>query len=317
MKMLARGLLPLFAATVASAGVVSLAGLLPLSPTGDLRVTNGTVAPQGMAPFLVRLALVSGNRQGLCGGTIIDSTTIVTAGHCVYLTDGSVRSASDIYVFYGSVSADSTAYVQATKVTLHPQYDSNSFRNDIAILRVPELKFVKGSVESVSVYDSNIAPKQAMAVYGWGTTRSHGTSADVPSSLLTQTVYVSEPKACQVIESRYDGANGMQICADSNYSVGVDVCQGDSGTGTTVTYKGVQYFAGLVSYGTNRYGDATCGERDSFGMYTRISYFLPWIKSLGSAPTSGPSIAPMATQTTAPVIEPTPTTTCYLFIICF
>ncbi|KAJ2763812.1 hypothetical protein IWQ57_005427, partial [Coemansia nantahalensis] len=110
-----------------------------------MRVTNGTVAAQGQAPFLVRLALVSGNRQALCGGTIIDSTTIVTAGHCVYNKEtGSVRPASDIYVYYGSVAANSTDYVKATSVTLHPNYDRYWFRNDIAVLRIPELKFVTG-----------------------------------------------------------------------------------------------------------------------------------------------------------------------------
>ncbi|KAJ2804614.1 hypothetical protein H4R21_001571 [Coemansia helicoidea] len=315
MKTLAHCLLGLAAASVASATAIGPALHLNTGVFGNMRVTNGTVAAQGQAPFLVRLALLSGNRRGLCGGTIIDSTTIVTAGHCVYIPEtGAVRPASDIYVFYGSVSASSTDYVKATSVTLHPNYESRTFRNDIAVLRIPELKFVAGRVEAAPVYDGSIAPKDPMAVYGWGTTRSQGTSADLPDTLLTQTVYISEPQACQVIESRYDGANGMQICADSNYNVGVDVCQGDSGTGTTVTYNGTQYLAGLVSYGTNRYGDATCGEKDSFGMYTRIRYYLPWIRSLGSKPTSGPATS---TTPTEHVPTPKPTPTCYFFIFCF
>ncbi|KAJ2715116.1 hypothetical protein H4R19_001381 [Coemansia spiralis] len=315
MKTLTHCLLGLVAASAASAGAIRPAHRPTPNVFGDMRVTNGTVAPQGMAPFLVRLALVSGTRQGLCGGTIIDSTTIVTAGHCVHIEEtGGVRKASDIYVFYGSVSADSTDNVQATKVTLHPDYDARTFRNDIAVIRVPELKFVQGRVASAPIYNGDIEPRDGMAVYGWGTVRSHGTSADVPPALLTQTVYASEPQACRVIESRYDGANGMQICADSNYNVGVDVCQGDSGTGTTISYNGIKYLAGLVSYGTNRYGEATCGERDSFGMYTRISYFLPWIKSLGSNPVAGPSTA--SGTPTAPVETPTPTNSCYFYFIC-
>ncbi|KAJ2778903.1 Mannan-binding lectin serine protease 1 [Coemansia javaensis] len=310
--------------SLAAGALVASAGAMPPHPVGDMRVTNGTAVPQGGAPFLVRLALVSGNEEGLCGGTIIDSTTIVTAGHCVYVPeDGSVRKPSDVYVFYGSVSASSTDYVQATKVVLHPHYDSRTFRNDIAVLRVPELKLSKGYVEPISVYDGKIPPRQAMRVFGWGTTRSYGTSADLPSTLLSQTVYVSEPKACQVIEARYNSADGMQICADSNYNVGVDVCQGDSGTGTTINYKGTQYFAGLVSYGTNRYGDATCGERDSFGIYTHINYFLPWIKSLGASYTTGPQLPvstvepPTASSTASSVPTPTPTQTCYFGFICF
>ncbi|KAJ2792143.1 Chymotrypsin-like elastase member 3B, partial [Coemansia helicoidea] len=107
MKTLAHCLLGLAAASVASAGAIGPALHLNTGGFGNMRVTNGTVAAQGQAPFLVRLALVSGNRQALCGGTIIDSTTIVTAGHCVYIPEtGSVRPASDIYVYYGSVAAN-------------------------------------------------------------------------------------------------------------------------------------------------------------------------------------------------------------------
>ncbi|KAJ2339444.1 hypothetical protein GGF43_006644, partial [Coemansia sp. RSA 2618] len=216
------------------------------SVVGDNRITNGTKVAQGDAPFLVRLIMIAGNRQGLCGGTIIDSTTIVTAGHCVYLgSDGQVRKPKDIYAFYGSVSSSSTQYIKPTSVTLHPEYDSKEFRNDIAILRVPEIKFKKGVVEAVPVYDKDISPKQAMEIFGWGTMRSHGTSLDNPQSLLTQTVYVSQPKACQVIEPRYNGANGMQVCTDAHYSVGVDACQGDSGTGATIKKDGRHYLAGL------------------------------------------------------------------------
>lgn len=60
------------------------------------------------------------------------------------------------------------------------------------------------------------------------------------------------PPTCQVIEPLYKPANGPQICADGGYNIGVDVCQGDSGTGVTVKGKGSrQYLTGLVSYETN------------------------------------------------------------------
>ncbi|KAJ2206117.1 Coagulation factor X [Coemansia sp. RSA 521] len=332
MKLCTTFVLPLLGALAAQAAVL---GSVPgefSSVTSDNRVTNGTMVAQGDAPFLVRLIFVSGNRHGLCGGTIIDSTTILTAGHCVQLkSDGEVRSPKDTYIFYGSVSSKSTKYIQPTKVTLHPEYNPNDFRNDIAILKVPEIKFEKGIVEAVPVYDKSIAPKQAMNIFGWGTTHSRSTASDNPPSLLTQTAYISEPKACQAIEPRYNSANDLQICTDAHYDVGVDACQGDSGTGSTIKMNGKHYLAGLVSYGSNRKGEATCGEDGSFGMYTRISYFLPWIKLNDGGYTVGPP-ADMATPSaimsqtsptpakptpTSTPAKPTPTRTCYFFIFCF
>ncbi|PIA16414.1 trypsin-like serine protease [Coemansia reversa NRRL 1564] len=265
---------------------------------------------------------MTGNRQALCGGTIIDSTTIITAGHCVYDSDtGQTKLPSDTYVYFGTVSSVSQNYIQPTQITLHPDYNPHDFRNDIAMLRVPPLNLSKGKVESIAIFNNNIAPKQAMEIYGWGTTKSHGTYSDTPPSLLTQTVYVSEPKACQIIEPRYDNANEYQICTDANYNVGVDACQGDSGTGSTIKYNGIQYFAGLVSYGTDRYGSATCGEPNSFGMYTRVSHYLSWIKSLGGTYELSPSDDSTSTTKPSPSIDnppdnPKSTSTCYLYFIC-
>ncbi|KAJ2804228.1 Serine protease 56 [Coemansia helicoidea] len=290
MKTLAHCLLGLAAASVASAAAIGQALRLNTGGPGNMRVAGGSAAAQGRAPFLVRLELVSESGRALCGGSIVDSTTVVTAGHCVYNVETeSVRPASEIYVYYGSVATNSTDYVQATSVTLHPDFDLSMFRNDIAVLGIPELEFVTGRVEAATVYDGIIIPGSPMAIYGWGITGSNGDSADLPTTLQTQTVYVSMPQLCIIVEPRYDSANGTQICADNNYNVTVDICQGDSGTGTTIRYNGKHYLAGLVSFGTNLFGDVGCGERGSYGLYTRISYYLPWIRSLGSNPTSGPT----------------------------
>ncbi|KAJ2691166.1 Transmembrane protease serine 11F [Coemansia spiralis] len=288
----------------------------------DIRVTNGTVVAKGGAPFLVKLLLKRNGGYGLCGGTLIDPTTVITAGHCVYISSGSIVSPSGAYVYYGSESSDNTNYVQATSVTLHESYEPRRVKNDIAILRIPPLTIVPGKVEAITFYDDTIPPKQALQIYGWGNTRTGGGSGSNPSSLLTQTVYISEPKDCQVIEPNYVSADGPQICVNSHYSIGVDVCQGDSGTGATIINNGTQYYSGLVSYGTNARGDATCGEDGSFGIYTNVYYYKAWIESkTGNKYLAGPNdptnAAPTPTVVTPP---PTPTPTkpprCFFFI-CF
>ncbi|KAJ1672148.1 hypothetical protein GGF38_000257 [Coemansia sp. RSA 25] len=287
----------------------------------DIRVTNGTVVAKGGAPFLVKLLLKRNGGYGLCGGTLIDATTVITAGHCVFISAGNVVSASGAYVYYGSESSNNPNYVTATKVTLHEKYDPKSLKNDIAIITIPALTLIPGQVEAITFNDDKVVPREALQIYGWGNTRTGGGSSSNPTTLLTQTIYVSEPKDCQFLDPNYLSADGPQICANNHYNIGVDVCQGDSGTGMTYVSNGIQYFSGLVSYGTNANGDATCGEDGSFGMYTNVYYYKSWIESLtGKKYLSGPpgddaNNAP--TPTVVAVPTPKPTSTCYFFFFCF
>ena len=69
----------------------------------------------------------------LCGGSILSSTWIVTAAHCVVNA-----SASDIYVFAGSNVQWSGQVRNLSGLTVHPSYDPNTKQNDIALLSIRE-----------------------------------------------------------------------------------------------------------------------------------------------------------------------------------
>ncbi|KAJ2371932.1 hypothetical protein GGI05_007725, partial [Coemansia sp. RSA 2603] len=187
-----------------------------LARYGNMRVTNGTVVPQGGGSAFVKLMVDLGSSYGLCGGTLIDPTLVVTASHCLYdrKTRG-YKSPSDVYVYYGDVAGNRN-YVQPTQVIHHPDYNTGTLRNDITLLRIPKLNLKKGVVETISLYNDSIQPKTPMRIYGWGLTSTHGSSAS--PTLLTQTVYISYPNDCRVIESLYNSANGPQICANNNYN---------------------------------------------------------------------------------------------------
>ncbi|KAJ1642246.1 hypothetical protein J3B02_000969 [Coemansia erecta] len=292
------------------------------------RITNGTIVAQGDGSAFVKILIDFGQAYGLCGGTIIDPTVVVTASHCVFEgKDGDIVSPKSIYIFYGDVVANSN-YVQPTNIYSHPEYNRRTQHNDIAVLRIPRLTLKKGFTETLPLFNGLIEPAQPMHIFGWGITRTHGTVNDSPPSLLTQTVYISYPDDCKLIEQDYKSANGPQICVNNNYNVGVDVCSADSGTGTTIVgTDSKQYLAGLVSYGTNAKGEFTCGERGSFGIYTNVPHYLQWIESItGVKLATGPysssmTDAPKPTASTSVSPQPQPTSThsptCYFYFICF
>ncbi|KAJ2403283.1 hypothetical protein GGI23_000075 [Coemansia sp. RSA 2559] len=311
---------------------VGLAGSAFSYVIPEMRVTNGTFSPQGEAPYFVQvLVRLSPTREARCGATIIDETTLLTAGHCVYDEDShTVHPASAFTITYGSVKLNQGTSIKATNVTLHPNFNGGGrLHNDIAIIQVPKIILKPGSAETITVYDGDIVPHEEMNIYGWGLTVTGGSIADIPSSLQTQRVFVGEPSNCQTIEPLYRDANGPIVCADNNYNVGVDVCQGDSGTGTTIHSDGKAYYASLVSYGTNKEGGSTCGQAGSFGIYTRPYYYVDWIESVighpvitgpgksAPSPSSSSAGTPVASSTSSQTPAPTPTSSCYFFIFCF
>ena len=68
----------------------------------------------------------------LCGGSIISSSWILTAAHCVY-----GKTAGQIIVYAGSnskLSGRQTRYVST--IFQHPSYSSSTYVNDIALLQL-------------------------------------------------------------------------------------------------------------------------------------------------------------------------------------
>ncbi|ORX68095.1 trypsin-like serine protease [Linderina pennispora] len=259
-----------------------LHGTTAESHYGNARVTNGTLVASGEAPYFVRLKIITSPfAKRLCGGTLVNNSTVITAAHCIRNSDDTaVATTLTTFIYYGNNDSAKQYVTRATSIHVPPSYDSVEVRHDIAVIKIPPLEFVKGKVEFLSIYNGDIPPHSEMRVFGWGLTTTHGSSRDIASSLLTNYVYISEPKECQWVESRYTDANGPLICANNHYHIGADVCSGDSGVGTIIYVEGAPYMAGIVSYGSSISGELTCGEDGGFGLYTHIYQYINWIASI-------------------------------------
>ena len=61
---------------------VAFSAVLAVAATINKRIIGGEVAKEGEFPFIVRLHYE--DPTIICGGSLLDSTTVVTAAHCPY-----------------------------------------------------------------------------------------------------------------------------------------------------------------------------------------------------------------------------------------
>ncbi|PVD20358.1 hypothetical protein C0Q70_18512 [Pomacea canaliculata] len=90
-----------------------------------MRIVAGVNALACEFPWAVVVRVGS----SLCGGSILDADTVITAGHCVssplqllFLHNSAVASPSTIRVSYGSSSQQLMRSVSVTRVTVHPKF---------------------------------------------------------------------------------------------------------------------------------------------------------------------------------------------------
>lgn len=238
---------------------------------GQSRIIGGQTTTIDQYPHQVALMNASGTAQ-FCGGSIIDSQTILTASHC--LTD---NSASDISIAYGvDRLSQGLTRIMVSEIIMHPDYDTRTQENDIAILKLETpipLSETAKIIPIVTQEDEDngvINPGVDATITGWGNT-STGQNFVAPDQLQVVTVPI-------VSNNQANGNNSYQgqitedmLCAGDMSVGGKDACQGDSGGPLIVIKDGQQVLAGVVSWG---YG---CADPNYPGVYARVSHFEDWI----------------------------------------
>jgi secreted trypsin-like serine protease len=95
------------------------------------KIVGGETAKKRSWGWLVSLTQYS-NKTHFCGGSILSSSWILTAAHCV-----SQRDASDVMIHAGSNNLqDSSQKREVARVFSHPDFDPYSYVNDIALIRL-------------------------------------------------------------------------------------------------------------------------------------------------------------------------------------
>uniref|UniRef100_A0A8C2TYJ1 Coagulation factor IX-like n=1 Tax=Coturnix japonica TaxID=93934 RepID=A0A8C2TYJ1_COTJA len=226
------------------------------------RITGGTLCHRGQCPWQV---LIRDSRDiGFCGGSLINSRWVITAAHCLDL----VRPH---HVTIGEFQALKEQKIGVERSWIHPHYDSNNYNGDIALLYLSSEVVYNEFAIPICLPSPNLAALlaeegQVGMVSGWGATHSRGSTLRF---LMRVRLPVVSMETCQQSTSRLVTDN--MFCAGYGTEA-ADACKGDSGGPFAVPYQNTWFLLGIVSWGDG------CAERGKYGVYTRVSNYIPWIK---------------------------------------
>jgi secreted trypsin-like serine protease len=259
-------------------------------PTYEPYIINGEPVPNGKYPFMA--ALIDQSTKGttkdklFCGGTLIDKTHVLTAGHCVLSAQRTgppvLTPSQDLQVFVGRtvLNSDQGQVRNVKDIDVHPLFKAAKlagtldFAYDVAVLTLS--RAVKGikPIELATSSQNNLErPGRYATVAGWGDTVPNDKQLTIPYRMQEAQVPI-------VSDSRTDKDKGnvgnfdfvppLMIGAGGKQSI---TCQGDSG--------------GPLFVRTSGNGDGDNGDDEnhpnanggSSGKYTQIG-----ITSFGPSP---------------------------------
>lgn len=252
------------------------------------RIIGGTAVQAGQYPWMVSIRHTWAGH--ICGGVLLNSTTILTAGHCAMAMTSNINS----FVAWAAVtdfaSTKNILVFKILQMTIHPNFNSTDtgISNDIAILKVSRTSGNSGLIIAGQVLlDSGLSSTTGtrVGIAGWGfTTENAALSAS--STLLEASVTLVDQNMCASV---YQSLSPSSICA---FGTGQDSCQGDSGGPLFVKVPNTKK---IVLVGITSYANGCSATESSPGVYARISQFAGWIRT--GRITTITTTAPIATAT--------------------
>lgn len=253
-----------------SAALAAACACLALAASPSLAVVGGNDASPGEYPSVAEITF----GVFLCTGTLIDSTHVLSAGHCGSVTGAAVASpaawpAPLIHVRIGGVSQNDGETVPVSKVTVSPDYLLTD-GNDISIITLSRASTKAPSQVAGASERDSWDPGDLETIVGWGATEEGG---DLPDTLQEGQVPITTDAYCAGAYSNFDAST--MVCAGFPQG-GVDTCQGDSGG----PMFGRNSTGTLRVVGSTSFGEG-CARPNKPGVYARVAdtKLRTWIAS--------------------------------------
>ncbi|NWW94989.1 FA7 factor, partial [Rhynochetos jubatus] len=240
----------------------------------DSRITGGTLCHRGHCPWQVLIR--DGRDVGFCGGSLIGSRWVVTAAHCLDLA-ARVRLKVCLVLTTGDFDKYQREFkeqkIDVERSWTHPHYEPNDYNSDIALLYLSSAVVFNEYVIPVCLPSPNLAALlseegRVGTVSGWGATHDRGSTLRF---LMKVRLPIVSMETCRRSTDRLLTDN--MFCAGYDTEA-TDACKGDSGGPFTVSYHNTWFLLGIVSWGEG------CAEKGKYGVYTRVSNYIPWIKEV-------------------------------------
>merc|ERR1712064_257888 len=245
-----------------------------------MRIVGGEVATPGAWPWtgLLGRSGLSGGLTVVCGGSLIAPDTILTAAHCF---EGNSRDPTLVRLGEHDITKSDETKLPAIDINIdqvvkHPDWDSTTLENDIAIVKISSNVTYSESISPICLPDDYedqdlvalLSSQFDPVVVGWGATQTYGPAETV---LRQATVPLVTESSCA---QAYSGVNvnigQNKVCAGQG---GTDTCNGDSGGPLLADRINNRWSVlGITSFGVE------CGRPDFPGVYTRVDKYLDFIK---------------------------------------
>ncbi|KAF2881834.1 hypothetical protein ILUMI_24335 [Ignelater luminosus] len=229
------------------------------NPPIETRIIGGLHAHGHSFPYQVSIRHTAKNLH-FCGGSILNSTIILTAANC--LID---FQPSDLNVVVGSHKLSSGGDVYTIQqLKLHEQFNKNTRENDIGLIILQTPIQYSDNIRPIKLETRYAGSSIDVVLSGWGRISYPGVAPDNLQHINLKTI---SNVRCQMAHAKAPNSPSIhetQLCTFTR--AGEGACKGDFGGPLVASDKQI----GIASWGQ----PCALGFPD---VYTRISSYLDWI----------------------------------------